>query len=100
MVFNSLNEDWTVEGVGVLTLFYYGDAANDAEPMYVALDDDAVVTSENADAALVTEWTQWDIQRRCRFRILRGYSLISFVSIGSLCLVLFLGNNGSFCVAQ
>ncbi len=59
-VTKTLNEDWTVEGVGVLTLFYYGDATNDSEPMFVALDD-AVVTNEDADAALVTEWTQWDI---------------------------------------
>ena len=57
----TLNEDWTEQGVGLLTLFYYGDAANDAEQMYVALDGDAVVQNDDQNAALVTEWTRWDI---------------------------------------
>ncbi len=58
--FDSPDGDWTREGVAVLTLFYYGDAANDAEPMYIAVDD-VVVTNSDPEAALVTEWTQWDI---------------------------------------
>ena len=60
-VTRTLNADWTQEGVVTLTLFYHGDAANAAEPMYVALDDNAVVTNDDANAALVTEWTRWDI---------------------------------------
>ena len=60
-VTRTLNADWTQEGVVTLTLFYHGDAANAAEPMYVALDGNAVVTNDDANAALVTEWTQWDI---------------------------------------
>jgi hypothetical protein len=52
--------DMTREGVVTLTLFYLGDVENSAEPMYVALDD-AVVYNDDADAALVTEWTRWDI---------------------------------------
>ena len=53
--------DWTTDDVIALTLFYYGDAANAAEPMYVAVNDSAVVTNDDAGAVLVTEWTRWDI---------------------------------------
>jgi len=53
--------DWAQDGFVTLTLWYYGDAANAAEPMYVALNGNAVVTNDDANAALVTEWTQWDI---------------------------------------
>ena len=60
-VTRTLNADWTQEGAVTLTLFYHGDVANSAEPMYVALDGNAVVTNDDANAALVTEWTQWDI---------------------------------------
>jgi len=60
-VTRTLNADWTQEGVITLTLWYHGDAANAAEPMYVALNGNAVVTNDDANAALVTEWTQWDI---------------------------------------
>jgi hypothetical protein len=52
--------NWTVDDVITLTLFYYGDPNNIAEPMYVVVDD-VVVTNDNANAALVTEWTRWDI---------------------------------------
>ncbi len=38
-----------------------GDAANAAEPLYVALNDSAVVTNDNPDAALSNEWTEWNI---------------------------------------
>ena len=53
--------NWTEYGVDTLTLWYYGDAANAAEPMFVALNGNAVETNPDANAALVTEWTQWDI---------------------------------------
>jgi hypothetical protein len=53
-------KNWTQEGVTTLTMWYYGDAANAPEPMFVAADN-AVVTNDDANAALVTEWTQWDI---------------------------------------
>ena len=53
--------DFTRDGVVTLTLFYYGDETNAAEQMYVALNGDAVVTNDDRNAALVTEWTQWDI---------------------------------------
>ncbi len=53
--------DWTEEGVGVLSLWFYGDASNAAEPMYVALNGSAVVYHDNPDAALIDEWTPWPI---------------------------------------
>jgi len=53
--------DWTEEGVGVLSLWFYGDASNAAEPMYVALNGSAVVYHDNPDAALIDEWTEWTI---------------------------------------
>jgi len=53
--------DWTEEGVGVLSLWFYGDAANAAERMYVALNGSATVYHDNPDAALIDEWTEWRI---------------------------------------
>jgi len=53
--------DWTEEGVGVLSLWFYGDAANDAESMYVNLNDIATVYHDNPDAALINTWTEWTI---------------------------------------
>ncbi len=53
--------NWTEEGVGVLSLWFRGDASNAAERMYVALNGNAVVYHGNPDAALINEWTQWTI---------------------------------------
>ena len=53
--------NWTEEGVGVLTIWFRGEAANAAEPLYVALNGNAVVTHENPDAAQLDTWTQWSI---------------------------------------
>ncbi len=55
------NRDWTVKGVNKLTIWFRGDAANTAENLYVALNDSAVVTNDNPDAARRTSWTQWNI---------------------------------------
>ncbi|NIO61079.1 MAG: hypothetical protein GTO35_00250, partial [Gammaproteobacteria bacterium] len=51
--------DWTQEGVGVLSLWFQGDASNAAEPMYVVLNGSAAVTNDNPDAALIDTWTEW-----------------------------------------
>ncbi len=59
--FTSTMQDWTRQNVAILTLFYYGDPANAAETMFVALNGNAVVTNDDADAALLPEWTRWDI---------------------------------------
>ena len=55
------NRDWTVNGVSTLTIWYSGGLANAAEPMYVALNGNAVVTHDNPDAAQKRSWTQWNI---------------------------------------
>jgi hypothetical protein len=53
--------DWTREGVGILTIWFRGDPANAAETLYVALNGTAVVTNDNPEAALITDWTDWNI---------------------------------------
>jgi len=53
--------DWTEEGVGVLTLWFYGDPANAAERMYVALNGIATVYHDKPRAALINIWTEWRI---------------------------------------
>ena len=53
--------DWTEEGVGVLSLWFYGDAANAAERMYVALNGIATVYHDNPDVGLIDTWTEWTI---------------------------------------
>jgi len=55
------NRDWTVHGVNTLTIWFRGDSANAAENLYVALNGNAVVNSDNPDAATVTSWTEWNI---------------------------------------
>ncbi len=58
--FGSSMRNWTANDVVTLTLFYRGDPNNVPEPVFVAVGN-AVVTNDDANAALVTEWTQWDI---------------------------------------
>ncbi len=53
--------DWTAEGVGVLSLWFRGDASNAAERMYVALNGSATVYHDDPSAAQLTTWTQWTI---------------------------------------
>ena len=53
--------DWAQNGFITLSLWYYGDTDNTAELMYVALNGSVVVTNDDLNAALVTEWTRWDI---------------------------------------
>jgi len=57
----SSRRDWTEEGVGVLSLWFYGDASNAAEPMYVALNGSAVVYHDDQNATQITTWTEWVI---------------------------------------
>jgi len=57
----SSQRDWTIRGVGVLSLWFYGDTSNAAEPMYVALNGSAVVYHDDPDAALIDGWTEWTI---------------------------------------
>jgi hypothetical protein len=55
------NRDWTVKDVNRLAIWFRGDSANAAEPMYVVLNGSAVVTNDNPDAAQIDEWTEWNI---------------------------------------
>ena len=57
----SSRRDWTEEGVGVLSLWFYGDTSNVAERMYVALNGSAVVTHDNPNAVQLDQWTEWTI---------------------------------------
>ncbi|MCH7558900.1 MAG: hypothetical protein IIB56_15815 [Planctomycetes bacterium] len=61
----SYPRDWTEKGVTTLTLWFYGDPANAAEPMYVAVANStgptAVVSHDNPDAAQIAIWTEWNI---------------------------------------
>ncbi len=53
--------DWTEKGVNTLTIWFRGSSDNAAEPLYVALNDSAVVTHDNSDAAQTAFWIQWNI---------------------------------------
>jgi len=55
------NNDWTVNGINTLTIWFRGDVANAAEQMYVTLNGTARVDNDNPDAATVTRWTAWNI---------------------------------------
>ncbi|MBL7189546.1 MAG: hypothetical protein ISS70_24725 [Phycisphaerae bacterium] len=57
--------DWTEEGVAELSLWFIGDPANDAEPLYVAISNStgspAVVVHDDPAAAQIDTWTEWTI---------------------------------------
>lgn len=53
--------NWTEEGVGALTIWFRGEAANAVVPLYVALNGNAVVTHSNLTASQIDTWTQWTI---------------------------------------
>jgi len=55
------SRDWTAQGVTRLGIWYLGDPANAAEPMYVVLNNRAVVIHENPKAAQADQWTEWVI---------------------------------------
>ncbi len=57
--------DWTVAGVGELSLWIQGNAANAADPLYVAISNTAgapaIMAHENPAVATQGIWTQWHI---------------------------------------
>ena len=55
------NNDWTVNGVNTLTIWYRGDADNAAETMYVVLNGSAGVDNDNPNAAQAVGWNEWNI---------------------------------------
>jgi hypothetical protein len=57
----SYPRDWTEEGIRVLSLWLYGDVSNVAEPLYVALNVNAIVTHDNPNVIQEEAWTEWTI---------------------------------------
>ncbi len=61
----SAPQNWTVNGVDSLSLYFRGRAQNGQEKLYVTLVDSAAKTATvvhpDAAAAAVTQWTQWKI---------------------------------------
>jgi len=57
--------NWTEEGVAILSLWFYGDPANSAEPMYVSISNANGVTGtvyhDDPAAAQIGIWTEWTI---------------------------------------
>ena len=57
--------DWTASDVKTLTIWFHGDYANDAAPIYVAIANitgtPAVVTHDDSAATQIHGWTRWDI---------------------------------------
>jgi len=57
--------DWTQEGVVEFSLWFLGNSANAAEPLYVALSNSTgapvVITHDNPSAAQIRTWTEWVI---------------------------------------
>ncbi len=60
-----IGRDWTIEGVGVLSLWFKGDSSNAVEPMYVALANDngttAVIYHYNPEVAMIDTWMEYRI---------------------------------------
>jgi mannan endo-1,4-beta-mannosidase len=58
-------QNWTVNGVDSLTLYFRGNSKNGQEKLYVILADStgksAMVVHPDAGAAAVTKWTEWKI---------------------------------------
>ena len=57
--------NWTMQGVELLSLWFYGDPSNASAPMYVAIANSrqtpAVVYHDDPNAAQINTWTQWSI---------------------------------------
>jgi hypothetical protein len=58
-------QDWTINAVNTLTLYFRGNTTNDAGVLYVAVEDStgksAVVAHPDAVAITKTSWTEWKI---------------------------------------
>ncbi len=56
-------QDWTRNGIGALSLWFYGDPNNAAERMYVAIANSpgpaVVVYHDDPAAAQINTWTEW-----------------------------------------
>ncbi len=74
--------NWTEEGVGVLTIWFMGDAANAVVPLYVALNGNAVVTHGNLTATQLDTWTEWTIDLQAFADQGVNLSSVNTISIG------------------
>jgi len=58
--------DWTTADIKALTLYFYGDATNSAEKMYVVLkstdNNSAVVYYDDPNDLKIPEWHEWNIK--------------------------------------
>lgn len=58
-------EDWTREGVGVLTLWFYGKPSNSAERLYLVLEDsalkNAIVFHKDPHVIIMPSWQEWNV---------------------------------------
>lgn len=68
----TVSPEWTSQDIGLLT--------NDVEPMYVVLNGNVVVYHDDPNAALIDQWTQWNIPLH-RFAE-RGVNLSNINSLG------------------
>jgi len=55
------NNDWTVNAVSTLTIWFRGNSSNAPEQMYVTLNGSAGVDCDITDAVTLTKWTAWNI---------------------------------------
>ncbi len=58
-------QDWTVNGINTLVLYFRGNSTNDGAPLYVMVEDgtgkSALVANPDAKAVIKTDWTEWKI---------------------------------------
>ena len=61
----SVGQDWTKGGTASLIVWFYGDAANTAEQLYVVLEDSTghirIVSYSDPAAVKTASWQQWTI---------------------------------------
>jgi hypothetical protein len=74
--------DWTEGDVETLTVWFRGDAANTEAPIYVALNDNAIVAHDDAGATLIDAWTQWDIPLQAFADLGVGLTNVSTIAVG------------------
>jgi hypothetical protein len=59
-------QDWTINNVKALTLYFYGASANAAEQLYVAVEDNAghvkVLNYPDIEAVQIAAWQEWNIE--------------------------------------
>jgi hypothetical protein len=80
--FTSGERDWTRYGVDTLTLWYQGIRTNAAEPMYIALNGNAVVVNDDENAARTTFWVRWDIPLQSFADLGVNLANVSSITIG------------------